>query len=126
MTEEAKKELSEIIDRMADLAKKSHEIRKEQLKIRDRTSVIRARLLIDIAMAKDDKGKPVYSNEQLREAALTLRLDENEEYQRLKERLRELDDEGQALAIEHNRLANRRMLLMMEMGLVSPPSPEGI
>ncbi len=121
MTEGARKELSEIIDAIADLARKSHEIRKEEMKIRDRTSVIRAKLLIDIATAKDERGKPIYSNQHLREAALTLGLDENEEYKRLRERLRELDDEDRVLAIEHRRLLDRRTLLMIEMGLESPP-----
>ncbi len=125
MTEEVRKELLEMIDTITDLARKSHEIRKEEMKIRDRTSVIRAKLLIDIATAKDEKGKPVYSNQHLREAALTLGLDENEEYQRLKERLRELGDEDRVLAIEHRRLLDRRTLLMIEMGLESPPSPNG-
>jgi hypothetical protein len=122
MTEETRKELSEIIDRIADLARQRHSIRKQQQKIWDRTSVIRAKLTIDIATAKDDKGKPIYSNEQLREAALTLGLAEDEEFQGLKERLRALDDEEQALVIEHSRLMDQRTLLMLEMGLNLPSS----
>lgn len=121
MTEETRRELSEIIDRIADLARKRHEIGKERDKIMDRTSVIRAKLVIDIATAEDDRGKRIYSNEQLRQAALTLRLNEHEEYRRLKEKLRELDYEAKALAIEHNRLEDRKMLLALEMGLISPP-----
>jgi hypothetical protein len=121
MTEEARRELSETIDRIAALARKRHEIGKERDKIMDRTSVIRARLVIDIATAEDERGKRIYSNEQLRKAALTLRLNEDEEYQRLKEKLRELDYEAQSLAIEHNRLEDRKMLLAFEMGLISPP-----
>jgi hypothetical protein len=126
MAERTREELSEAIDRIADLARQRHEIAKERRKIWDKTSVIRAKLVIEIATSKDEKGKPVYSNEQLREAALTLRLDEDGEYQRLKERLRELDDQEQTAVIEYNRLVDQRMLLMFELGLVSPASTNSI
>lgn len=124
MTEEAKKGFLEITDQLADLEKKRHEIQRERGMTSERVSVIRAELMIDIAKARDEKGKPIYSNENLRRAALTLQLEENEEYQRLKERLRDLDDELATLAIEHSRLEARRGLLALEMGLIRPPSPD--
>jgi phosphoglycerate-specific signal transduction histidine kinase len=125
VTEEAKKEFLEITDRLAELEKKRHELRRERRMTSDRVSVIRAELMIDIAKARDEKGKPIYSNENLRRAALTLRMEENEEYQGLKERQRDLDDELATLAIEHNRLEARRGLLALEMGLIRPSSPDG-
>jgi len=124
MTEEAKKEFLEITDRLADLEKKRYEIRRERGLTSDRVSVIRAKLMIDIAKARDEKGKPIYSNENLRRAALTLQLEESEEYQRLKKRLRDLDDELATLAIEYNRLEARRGLLALEMGLIRPFSSD--
>lgn len=124
MTEEAKKEFLEITDRLADLEKKRYEIRRERGLTSDRVSVIRAKLMIDIAKARDEKGKPIYSNENLRRAALTLQLEESEEYQRLKKRLRDLDDELATLAIEYKRLEARRGLLALEMGLIRPFSSD--
>lgn len=124
MTEEAKKEFLEITDRLAELEKKRHGIRRERRMTSDRVSVIRAELMIDIAKARDAKGKPIYSNEDLRRSALTLRLEKNQEYQRLKERLGDLDDELATLAIEHNRLQARRGLLAVEMGLIRPSSSD--
>lgn len=124
MNTEAKKELAELIDSMTNLSQKRHTIHREQQKIRDRISIIRARLVIDIGKAKDDKGKLEYSNEQLREAALTLGLNENEEYQRLKEKLRELNDEDMEFDIEYHKLVDRRLLLLVELGLVSPTSTD--
>lgn len=126
MNTEAKKELSELIDNIADLSKERQTIHKKQQQIRDKINVIRAKLIIDIGTARDDRGKPVYSNEHLRNAALTLRLDENEEYQRLKERLREFNNEDQDLIIEYNRLVDRRLLLLAELGLLSPPSSDSV
>jgi phosphoglycerate-specific signal transduction histidine kinase len=124
VTEEAKKEFLEITDRLAELEQKRHELRRERRATSDRVSVIRAELMIDIAKARDEKGKPIYSNENLRRAALTLRMEENEECQGLKERQRDLDDELATLAIEHNRLEARRGLLALEMGLIRPSSPD--
>jgi hypothetical protein len=124
MTEEAKKEILEITDRLADLEKKRHEIRRERGMTSDRVRVIRAKLMIDIAKARDEKGRPIYSNEDLRRSALTLSLEENEEYQKLKERLRDLDDELATLAIEYNGLEVRRGLLALEMGLIRPYSSD--
>ena len=124
MNEELKKQLLEIVDQIADLDKKMHEIARKKRKIWDRTSVIRAQLVIDIAKAKDEKDKPMYSNSKLREAALTLRLKDDEGYQGLLERLRELDEEQEPLVIEHNRLVDQKTILMMEMGFQSPPSSD--
>jgi len=54
MNEELKKQLLEIVDRIANLKKKMHEIAQKRRKIWDRTSVIRAQLVIDIAKARDE------------------------------------------------------------------------
>jgi hypothetical protein len=124
MSEETKKKLEEVIDKIADLASKRQKITRERRNIRDKTSVIRAKLVMEIATAKDDKGKLVYSNEKLREAALTLKLDKNEEFQRLKEKLWELDDQGETLAIEHNRLLDKRTLLFIKLGVLNLISSE--
>ena len=116
MTEEARKELYDITDRMAELEGKLQGIAREQSQIGDRVGVILARVVLDITSVKDQAGNPMYSDQQLREAAVTLRLLENEEYQTLKKRLWELDDAEKALGIELKRLADRRTLRMMEMG----------
>ena len=113
MDEESKKELLAIVDQIADLDKKISEIGKQRRKIWNRTSVIRAQLIVDIATAKDERGKTIYSNEKLREAALTLKLEENEKYQELTGKGWELDTEESTLATEHNRLVGRKEILMM-------------
>jgi hypothetical protein len=124
MNPEIKKEFSDIIESISDIARKRHEIKKPQLELRDKISVIRARHLINIAMAKDLKGKSKYSNEQLRNAQLVLMLDGDAEYQQLKQKSREFDNEDGLLVIEYSRLSDRRLLLMIEIGIVTPSSPE--
>ena len=71
MTSDPKQRLAELIDELAELSKGRHALQKKRRRILVRTRLIRAALVIEIAKAKDEVGKPVYSNEQLREAALT-------------------------------------------------------
>jgi hypothetical protein len=59
VNQDVKKQLSELIDRVASLSMETAEITKEQGNLVDRMSVIRAERVITIAFAKDDKGKPI-------------------------------------------------------------------
>ncbi len=83
--------------------------------------MIHAQLVIEIAKVKDEKGKPVYSNEQLREAALTLQLEKNDEYRRLRAERLELEDQDDELITESNRLVDHKLLLFAELGLPLQP-----
>lgn len=116
MREEARRELYDITDKIATLERKLHDIRSEKRKLTDRANSIRARFMVEIGTAKDHRQRSLYSNRELRQAVLTVRLDENAEYQALKRRLWELDDAERSLAIEHQRLTDRRTLRMLEMG----------
>jgi len=124
MTEEARRELYEITDKVAELEKKLHTIRREKRQATDRANAIQAKLVMEIGTAKDHRERRLYPTRDLRQAVLTLRLGENDEYQALKSRLWELDDAERSLVIEHQRLASRRTLRMLEMGWASPSSLE--
>jgi len=108
---EEREELLEIIDQMAKLKEKIHEIRVKRREIWDKQRVIRAKHMKDISMAKNEKGKPIYRNKDSREAELILRLKKDEEYQRLEEKYRELRGEENRLSIEYNRLVDRKAVL---------------
>lgn len=116
MAAETNRELYDITDQMAELEGKLQAIRREQQQISDKVGVMFARVVIDAANLKDETGGPAYPDQQLRDAAVTLRLLENEEYQALKKRLWELDDAEKALGTEFKRLADRRTLHMLKMG----------
>ncbi len=121
MTSDAKQRLAELIDELAELSKRRHALQRKRRKILLRTRLIRAALVIEIAKAKDEKGKPVYSNEQLREAALTLQLEKNDEYRRLRAERLELEDQDEELIIESNRIVDQKLLLFAELGLLLQP-----
>lgn len=119
---ESKTELSLIIDNIAELEKRRNEIREQEYQIRDRMAVIRAKNLVEIAFAKDNKEKPLYPSEHVREAALTVALDKDSEYRTLREKLRMLENKLQEISIEYERLSNRKALLLIDSGLIIPPS----
>ncbi len=108
---EEKEELLNLIDQMTALDKESRQVGRKLGEIREEIQLIRARLLLEIAQERDERGKPVYSNEKLREAAVTVRLAEHDGYQVLHEKERVLRREHEDLLIELGRLSARRELL---------------
>ncbi len=99
------------------MEKDRNALRQKELIARDKLNLIRAKKLIEIAFARDDKDKPLYSNEPVREAALTLFLEKEPEYCSLRNELRQINANLQELSIEHQRLYDRKALLMFEAGL---------
>jgi len=124
LTSQTKTELLELIDKLAGLEKERNQIKQKELLARDKLNLIRAKKLIEIAFARDDKEKPLYSNEPVREAALILFLEKEPEYCSLREELRQLDAKLQEISIEHQRLFDRKTLFMFEAGLANSAMPE--
>ncbi|MBW2675918.1 MAG: hypothetical protein JRD89_21385 [Deltaproteobacteria bacterium] len=93
-------------------------------RLSDRMRLITDHLYLRIWSEIDESGKRIYSNERVREAELHLRLYEDQEYQELRERLQEVEDEHNDLLIELQRLRDRREALAVESGLLSPRSDE--
>jgi hypothetical protein len=120
LNSETKTALLEMIDKLAGLEKERNEIKQKELLARDKLNLIRAKKLVEIAFAKDNKERPLYSNEQVRDAALILFLDKEPEYCSMRNELRLLDARLQEISIEHQRLYDHKALLMFEAGLVNP------
>jgi hypothetical protein len=106
-----------LIEQIAELQRRKLALQKKQKKLQDRIRKIHAELLLEIGTKKDEKGKLVYSNEHLRGAALILRLDEHQDFLDLLEKRRSLDHEISEIAIEHNKLVDRKNLFMAELGI---------
>ncbi len=125
LTPESKTELLDLIDTLANLEKERTRLRQQELGSRDRLSLLRAKKLIEITFARDDKDKPLYSNESVREAALLIFLDKEPEYCTLKDEVRQLGMKYQELSIEHQRLSDRKTLLLFAAGLTTSPHDPG-
>lgn len=108
------KELLEIIDRMADLDREIEVHHKRRQSLRDKINIIRARHLVKISLERDDKGKPLYPSERVRQAAVTVRSADDPEYVDLQHKIIELDDKADQV-IEYNRLAEKKHILILEM-----------
>jgi hypothetical protein len=124
LSNETKTELLDLIDKLAGLEKERNEIKQKEMLARDKLNLIRAKKLIEIAFAKDNKDRPMYSNEQVREAALILFLDKEPEYSSRRDEVRLLEARLQEISIEHQRLYDHKALLMFETGLANPPGCE--
>ena len=116
MNDSRRKEYLALLDQIAELERKKLKLEKEQETVRDRQRIIHSELLLEINMAKDEKGKPIYSNEHLRRAALHLKLEEHEEYLELRKKSRLIEHERREIYIEYNNLIDRKQLLMFELG----------
>ncbi len=106
-----------LLDQIAVLQRKKLTLEKEQVEIRDRIRSIHAKLVLEVGTVKDGKGKLIHSNEQLRSAALTLKLQEHEEFREVREKSRAIDHEISEIVIEHNKLVDQKYLLMVELGI---------
>ncbi|MBA3439094.1 MAG: hypothetical protein H0T92_04410 [Pyrinomonadaceae bacterium] len=61
--------------------------------LREQLAIIEAHHTLDIQSAKDEHGKPQYTNEDARRAAHTLRLADDEHHRRLTLKLRDTEQE---------------------------------
>ncbi len=112
ITPEEKERLLGIIDQIAKLRERRYGIIEKEREISNDEQIIRAMHIKDISMAKDNKGKKIYSNERLRYAELALRLQKDEKYQGFEKKYKKLKNEAVRLRIESDRLVDRKAILM--------------
>ena len=123
MPREEVEELLRIVDHIARLERRMRDISWQIREIRNKIDPLVARIELDIATATDEEGKRTYSNERMRRAEQTLRLEKHDEYRSLKQRLMGLGDEKGDVYIEHNRLTQQRNILMLAMGADTSSTP---
>lgn len=82
--------------------------------IRDEIAGKEALLTLDVVTAKDETGKPLYSNESLRAAALTLAKEQSPELNELKTREKNLDQIRSELYARLERLRLEFKLFLLD------------
>ena len=110
-----KGELLELVEKISDIRLRMRELQWQRRDIVEKCSAIRDILVIAINFEEDDKGRRKYTNEKLRQAALSIRLRTDVQFQELRAKRKELDQEIDRLAIEHNRLVDKKYILMAEV-----------
>jgi hypothetical protein len=114
MTEQAKEELLKLEEQMITLEKKKHEVGRRLEEIQGEMWLIRARLLLEVAWERDERGKPIYPDHESREEAVTARLEEHGRYQALRRKETALSQEQDDLLNELSRLSERKEQLLAE------------
>lgn len=122
MTNATEQEYLSILDEIYRNNTETKKLQRITRKLHSKTQAIRAQYIIDIGTTKDEKGKPVYSNEHLREAELTNRLNNNPEYIGYRDELWAIDDKLDELYVENNKLVDIKYMLMIKLGI---PFDEG-
>ncbi|MEJ2560084.1 MAG: hypothetical protein P8186_28480 [Anaerolineae bacterium] len=114
MTEKAKEELLKLEEQMITLEKKKYEADGRLEEIQGEMWLIRARLLLEVAWERDERGKPIYPDHESREEAVTARLEEHGRSQALRRKETALSQEQDDLLNELSRLSERKAQLMAE------------
>jgi hypothetical protein len=114
MTENDKEELLQLEEQMITLEKKKYEVGRRLDEIQGEMWLIRARLLLEVAWERDERGKSIYPNHELREEAVTARLAEHDRYQALRRKEMALSQERDDLLNELRLLSERKEQLMAE------------
>jgi hypothetical protein len=117
MDDETRQELLDIENALERLAQNEDAVFRKIRPLTDEMELIRAKALLEIAQAKDETGrKPLYPNQKVRDAALTVRLHEDPQYQALLEQRRPLNSEIEEIRIERTKLSHRKSILSMGRG----------
>ena len=108
-------ELFALVDKTANIRLRMKDLEQQRRDIVEKCVAIRDKLLIEVNFERDDKGKPKWTNERLRQAALSIRLRADTQFQELKARRKGLDVEIDRLAVEHNKLVDKKYILMADI-----------
>ena len=84
--------------------------------VREEIGKLEALMTLDVVTARDEGGKPLYSNESLRAAALTLAKEQSEELNELKTREKTLDQRRSELFARLERLRLEFKLFLLDQG----------
>ena len=101
------------LQRLIQLQRKLLPIRWDIDELRERMKLVESQAMVSIAEARDERGSPLYSTQEVRRAAVTAKLAENREYSSLQERRRQLQREAEVLALDIKQLS-------AELGMFPP------
>jgi len=86
--------------RLVELQRKLLAIRWDVDEIRQQMQLVEAQAMVRVAEARDERGSPLYSTQEVRRAAVTAQLAQNEDYAALRDRRRELQREADLLVLD--------------------------
>jgi hypothetical protein len=112
--------LLQLVDLVGTYNLKRRELEKRAAALRDRLLRKRAEAVLSVHGARDAAGKPLYSNAETREAALTQAMETDAVYQQLEAERRQVQDEYDLVAVEYSVLRDRLNILLAACGVAQP------
>lgn len=91
---------SSAYQRLIELERKLLAIRWDIDEIRQQMQLIESQAMVRVAETRDERGSPLYSTQEVRRAAVTAQLAENDAYAALRDRRRELQREAELLVLD--------------------------
>lgn len=86
--------------RLIELQRKLLGIRWDMDEVDQQMRLIESRAMVRAAEARDERGSPLYSTQEVRRAAVTAQLAEDEDYGSLRDRRRQLKREADLLVLD--------------------------
>ena len=120
IAEDVQRTLHELAERVAEYNLRRRELEKRANDIRATLLDRRAAAILGLAEAVGANGKPMYSNVESREAALTLTLKDDTNVQALETERRVVQDEYDRIAVEYSLLKDRLNIAMAAAGVAQP------
>jgi hypothetical protein len=93
--------------KVAELERRLLAVRWDDDDVLSEMRVTEARVLVEVAEARDDAGRQLYATEKVRQAAVTARLADDSDYQTLRARHRELKRQEDLIILEINEIRPR-------------------
>ena len=112
MKEDEKQGLLELSEQVLALENDRHTINKMLSKLAEQQWLIKCRKTLEVSQARDEWGKPVYSNQKMRDAAIALALANDDEYQALRQESDKFREERRPIE-DRIRLLHVRVWVLM-------------
>jgi hypothetical protein len=104
------------LSKYENLKKKVVNLRSKLSELEDKIQLLQMQTLKEILEAVDEEGNPLYTNESSRKTAFILKLQENQEYMRLKNQYDKLKKRKELLEVSCDVLDKTIKLLIAEAG----------
>lgn len=91
---------SALQQRLIELQRKLLGVRWDLDEVDQQLRLIESRAMVRVSEARDERGSPLYSTQEVRRAAMTAQLAEDADYGALRDRRRELKREADLLVLD--------------------------
>lgn len=112
ITENEKKELYDIIEKLSKIHRDIQKLKKIRESILKKILSIRAKRFKEISLEKNERGTRKYPNRSAIIAELTIQLEDESEYQNLIKQYAEIKDQEISKIIEYNQNIDKKSVLM--------------